>query len=444
MSRFQFICIRQAIVGFFIALALTLGFSTAQAMTPNEVRQIIVEESNKTLVPSSLALAVAQTESGLRPDHQGIDGARGVFQILSKTAEDMGVKPRDLWNSRTNVSIGIKVLDGLLDRTEGRWDEALRAYALLRPESGRKNVARYVNDVLSWERLFAERLFAQNAINKGNHKVLLSEIDHGNDDWSTANEVGKSKFVETIDRDMLPKTQPKFSTPAWLPTQPSPKRAFQRQRKIYRSHWATSPPFGFRPTRLSHGFQSTKLSPRVPILGHAANQTAATSKVIDASINARSVSFSRNQIQSLVVREARRIGVPAALALAVAKAESNFNVNAHSHKGARGVMQIMPRTSIGVYGVAPKLLWNPRVNVHLGLHFLHKLLKRYQGRVDLALSYYNGGSAVGDLPHARVIPATRKYVEKVRRYRRQFSRQLHREGQRFGHLVAGEFGSRGG
>ena len=46
MSRFQFICIRQAIVGFFIALALTLGFSTAQAMTPNEVRQIIVEESN--------------------------------------------------------------------------------------------------------------------------------------------------------------------------------------------------------------------------------------------------------------------------------------------------------------------------------------------------------------------------------------------------------------
>ena len=151
---------------------------------------------------------------------------------------------------------------------------------------------------------------------------------------------------------------------------------------------------------------------------------------------------SRQRIQRLVVREARNLGVPAALALAVARAESDFDVYARSHKGARGVMQIMPATARGEYGIGPEMLWNPRVNVRLGLHFLKRLLKRYQGRVDLALSYYNGGSAVGDLPHARVIPATRRYVRKVQKLRRHYSRELAAKGSIGGYRVAGKSGSR--
>ena len=116
--------------------------------------------------------------------------------------------------------------------------------------------------------------------------------------------------------------------------------------------------------------------------------------------------------------------VPVSLALAVAHAESNFDRRAHSHKGARGVMQVMPRTARGEYGIAPDRLWDARVNVRLGLHFLKRLLRRYRGRIDLALSYYNGGSAVGDLPRARVIPATRAYVARVRRLQRYYQRQL--------------------
>ena len=49
----------------------------------------------------------------------------------------------------------------------------------------------------------------------------------------------------------------------------------------------------------------------------------------------------------LVVREARSMGFPSSLALAVARAESNFDAYAISHKGARGLMQIMPRTANG-------------------------------------------------------------------------------------------------
>ena len=129
----------------------------------------------------------------------------------------------------------------------------------------------------------------------------------------------------------------------------------------------------------------------------------------------------RAAIESLVKREAVRMGVPIPLALAVAHAESYFNAGAESDKGARGVMQIMPATSTGEYGIHPDRLWEPRINVRLGLHFLDRLIRRYGGRVDLALSHYNGGSAVGEPPHARVIPATAGYVRRVLELRRDYA-----------------------
>jgi soluble lytic murein transglycosylase-like protein len=128
----------------------------------------------------------------------------------------------------------------------------------------------------------------------------------------------------------------------------------------------------------------------------------------------------RTAVKSLIRAEALRMGVPVSLALAVAHTESYFNPRAVSSAGARGVMQIMPATSKGEYGIHPNLLWDPRVNIRIGLHFLKRLLKRYRGRAELALSYYNGGSAVGDLPNARIIPATAKYVRKVLRLQRTY------------------------
>jgi len=152
----------------------------------------------------------------------------------------------------------------------------------------------------------------------------------------------------------------------------------------------------------------------------------------------------RDAIKHLVIREAMNMAVPAALALAVAKVESDFNPRARSHKGARGVMQIMPLTASSEYGITAGLLWNARINIRLGLHFLRRLMDRYEGRVDLALSHYNGGSRVGRPPNARVIPATRKYVDKVQRYRRKYRRMLYGKESVFGHRVAGESRSRGG
>ena len=136
----------------------------------------------------------------------------------------------------------------------------------------------------------------------------------------------------------------------------------------------------------------------------------------------------RATIKRMVIREARQIGVPPSLALAVAHAESSFDPLAESHAGARGVMQIMPATARGEYGIHPDELWDPRVNIRLGLHYLDRLITRYRGRTDLALSFYNGGSRVGPPGRARVIPATRKYVHRVQTLQIRYRRKL-RYGQ---------------
>ena len=134
----------------------------------------------------------------------------------------------------------------------------------------------------------------------------------------------------------------------------------------------------------------------------------------------------RADVRRLVVEEAMNSHVPPSLAVAVAKVESDFQPKALSTAGARGVMQIMPATARGEYGLDPARLWNARLNVRLGLHFLGRLLRQYRGRQDLALSYYNGGSAVGKWPHARVIPSTRRYGEKVLGLQGWYRRKLNR------------------
>ena len=119
-------------------------------------------------------------------------------------------------------------------------------------------------------------------------------------------------------------------------------------------------------------------------------------------------------VRSVIIEEAKKSRyVSPSLALAVAKVESNFNANAISPKGAIGVMQIMPRTALYEFGVPRKKLFNPGLNIKIGIKFLDHLISKYNGRIDIALSHYNGGSAVGKWPNVKIIPATYKYVVKV-------------------------------
>ena len=132
---------------------------------------------------------------------------------------------------------------------------------------------------------------------------------------------------------------------------------------------------------------------------------------------------SRTEIKRLVVEEAKATRIPPSLALAVAKVESDFQAEALSHKGARGVMQIMPKTARDKFGVAADELWDARLNVQLGLDFLEQLIERYEGSWDLALSHYNGGKLLGTGIKARPHGYTRRYVKSVLGWQRRYGNQ---------------------
>ena len=117
--------------------------------------------------------------------------------------------------------------------------------------------------------------------------------------------------------------------------------------------------------------------------------------------------------QTIISESLKTTYVRPSLALAVAETESNFRPHVVSHAGAVGIMQIMPATAFGLYKTGRAALFDPRTNIRIGVRFLDHLIKKYNGRFDLALSHYNGGSAVMKNGSARVLPYTRDYVSRV-------------------------------
>lgn len=110
------------------------------------------------------------------------------------------------------------------------------------------------------------------------------------------------------------------------------------------------------------------------------------------------------------------------LVRAVMRKESAFDPNAVSPAGARGLMQIMPKTARDPgMGLAPNpaALTDPKQNVKFGTDYLNALLDRYGGDVEAALVAYNGGAGTADkwLASGRndnvLRPETRAYYRNI-------------------------------
>ena len=101
----------------------------------------------------------------------------------------------------------------------------------------------------------------------------------------------------------------------------------------------------------------------------------------------------RDDVARSVAEESHGHDVDPALVLALIKVESAFRVHARSHKGARGLMQVMPRVARDMAGVSrPELLDEPGTNVRLGVTLLRTLLNQYKGELPRALAAYNVGT----------------------------------------------------
>ncbi|MBM3569299.1 MAG: lytic transglycosylase domain-containing protein [Alphaproteobacteria bacterium] len=138
-----------------------------------------------------------------------------------------------------------------------------------------------------------------------------------------------------------------------------------------------------------------------------------------------------------VIATPREAGIEPAMILAITRQESEFDPVAISRAGARGLMQLMPRTArevakqIKLPYAEGKLTGDPSYNMRLGSQYLEDMTRRFGGSYILAAAAYNAGPsraqqwireygdprdpAVDPLDWIELIPIeeTRNYVQRV-------------------------------
>lgn len=120
----------------------------------------------------------------------------------------------------------------------------------------------------------------------------------------------------------------------------------------------------------------------------------------------------------LIRRYADEYGVDFSLVKAIMTVESAFNPYAVSDKGARGLMQMMPRTA-GRYGVQD--IYDPVENVRAAVRHLKYLSVVFNNKPTLVIAAYNAGeNAVKQYRGIPPYEETQSYVKKVLQYQHQY------------------------
>jgi Transglycosylase SLT domain len=124
----------------------------------------------------------------------------------------------------------------------------------------------------------------------------------------------------------------------------------------------------------------------------------------------------------LIHEKAEKYDVDPLLVAAVIEQESRFRRKAISPVGARGLMQLMPRTG---RWMGARDLYDPEQNIDAGVKYIKYLNKRFKGNRKLTIAAYNGGEGnvkrYGGVPPFR---ETRTYVKKVMNNYDKRSKQL--------------------
>jgi hypothetical protein len=119
------------------------------------------------------------------------------------------------------------------------------------------------------------------------------------------------------------------------------------------------------------------------------------------------------------IREAAALyKLPVELVRAIIKVESDYDPKATSYAGARGLMQLMPKTA---ESMQVKDIGDPRENIFGGVRYLRILANTFNGDLVLTIAGYNAGEDAV-IRHKGVPPfeQTKDYVTKVLHYYKRY------------------------
>ncbi len=128
-----------------------------------------------------------------------------------------------------------------------------------------------------------------------------------------------------------------------------------------------------------------------------------------------------SKLAKLIIEECNKNDMDPYLILAVIQIESDFTPRAVSSKGAIGLMQVMPKTGeyvakdLGISYKGHSSLYDPFVNVKLGINYLSFLEEQFDG-TENALAAYNYGPTkfANSKTLAKNLPV---YVKKVLKFK---------------------------
>ena len=142
----------------------------------------------------------------------------------------------------------------------------------------------------------------------------------------------------------------------------------------------------------------------------AARRVTGSGAATGAALNAAALPAAGRQYAAAIEAAAAKAGIDPKLLAAVAWSESGFRADAVSGAGAIGLTQLMPATAAGMH-VDPT---DPVQNLDGGARYLAVQLRRFGGRVDLALAAYNAGpTAVNKYGGVPPYAETQNYVRRV-------------------------------
>ena len=105
----------------------------------------------------------------------------------------------------------------------------------------------------------------------------------------------------------------------------------------------------------------------------------------------------KEDLAEAIYEEAIRYNHDPKFILALMDTESNFYNWAVSKAGAKGLMQIMPEVAqdlarqMGIEWMGDRTLFNPHLNVKMGVYYLSELLKYFDHDLSTAVTAYNYG-----------------------------------------------------